>query len=143
MPMKPPNKNIACLDVGERRIGVALALLPMCMPRPYKTLNTHSAIDAICQLVHEYSISIVVVGLPRGLDGQTTAQTEYSQNFALKLSEQLQDVVVVMQDEAGTSVEARMRLDTLGKPYQRQEVDAMAACVILEDWINNEGSRTA
>jgi putative transcription antitermination factor YqgF len=78
----------------------------------------------------------MVVGLPRGLDGQETSQTTYSRQFADELGQHLgQTVKIVLQDEAVTSAKAIAELDAAKKHYAKGDVDALAATYILEDYL--------
>src|SRR6476620_10156615 len=135
---------ILALDVGERRIGVALASSIARLPAVVTTIDRreHDAFEIIAGLVREHGIGIVVVGLPRGMEGQDTAQTQYCRDFALELEEKLQ-MPVVMQDEAATSLAAEDYLKSLGKPYSKGDIDAYAAVIILRDWLAGQQERTA
>ena len=128
--------NYLALDVGEKRIGVATAndAVPIAV--------THSTIDVdgdevqrIADLVKDESIDIVVVGYPRNQSGEATAQTAYVEQFV----EKLRPVVahVVFQDESLTSVEAEKYLKSHGKNYQKSDVDALAASLILQDYLES------
>ena len=75
-----------------------------------------------------------MVGLPRGLDGQRTAQTEEVEAFARGLGERF-GLPVHMQDEAVTSKQAEAELEARGKPYGKGDIDALAATYILQDWL--------
>jgi putative holliday junction resolvase len=130
--------NILSLDVGERRIGVALANMAARLPAPLTVIDRlkfPEAITEIERLIRENNISTVIVGLPRGLDGQETEQTVKVRKFAANLSKAISQPVV-LQDEAGTSLAAEELLNRRGKPYQKGDIDAEAAVLILQDWLN-------
>src|SRR6185369_17047614 len=98
--------NVLGLDVGDRRIGVALANLVARIPEPLLTIDrseTDNVFETIDKLILENEVQTVVIGLPRGLEGQETGQTQTVRQFAKELKEQL-GVKVELQDEAGTSV---------------------------------------
>ena len=76
----------------------------------------------------------LVIGLPRGLEGQTTPQTEATQTFGSSLAEQLK-LPVNWQDEALTSAQAEAELKARGKPYTKEAIDALSATYILEDYL--------
>ncbi len=126
---------ILALDVGASRIGVARATTFAGIASPLTFLNnTDSVIDQIKQLVQNEQAVALVVGLPRGLDGQETDQTRTVQTFAATLK---QNVTVPMfwQDEALTSKQAETELEAKGKPFTKGDVDALAACYILQDYL--------
>jgi len=71
-----PTNSVVALDVGEKRIGVATASLITQLPHPLKTLHhTKDIMHDIVMLLQEQRAVAVVLGLPRGLEGQETAQT--------------------------------------------------------------------
>jgi len=135
---------ILALDVGERRVGVALASSIARLPAVVTTIDRreHDAYEVIAKLVKEHGVSTIVVGLPRGMQGQDTAQTDYCRDFAAELEEAV-GMQVVMQDEAATSLEAEEYLKKLGKPYAKGDIDAYAAVIILRDWLAGQMERTA
>ncbi len=129
-------KSIIGLDVGEKRIGVALANLEARLPRPLQTLeNSDHAVSDITHLCDEYDAALLVIGLPRGLDGQETAQTRSAQMFGAHLESSLA-IPIYWIDEAVTSVQAEAELQARRKPYVKGDIDALAATYILEDFIN-------
>lgn len=123
------------LDVGERRIGVAVASLGAKLPRPLTTLeHTVDILPQIKALATEHEAVGVVVGLPRGLEGQETAQTKLIQTFIDSLTAHL-SIPVYWRDEAATSVAAEEELRARGKAYSKGDIDALAACYILADFM--------
>jgi putative Holliday junction resolvase len=135
---------ILALDVGERRIGVALASSIARLPAVVTTIdrNELDAFTVIGKLVTEHGVGTVVVGLPRNMQGEDTAQTTYCREFAAELEEKL-GIPVLMQDEAATSIEAEEYLKRSGKPYAKGDIDAHAAVIILRDWLAGQVGRTA
>lgn len=129
------------LDVGEKRIGVARAHLDAPFPGPLTTLeNPDEFLTDIVRLVAQEGAAALVIGLPRGLNGQETAQTAWVRDFVARLQPQL-DIPVYWRDEAVTSVRAEAELRGRGKPYQKADIDALAAVYILEDYIkDNSGT---
>src|SRR5690554_5865112 len=104
--MQQDLNGILALDVGERRVGVARANTIARIANPLITLdNNDELFEKILMLVRENQVGTVVVGLPRGLEGQETAQTRYALEFADRLGREVQ-LPIMMQDEAVTSVAA-------------------------------------
>jgi len=129
--------NILSLDVGERRVGVAIASVIAQFPNPLTTLDaTDSVIEHIQQLATEHDVQTIVVGLPRNLSSEDTAQTEYVRKFAKQLS----GYTVAFQDEALTSQKAEAELKAKGKPYEKGDIDTLAAVYILEDYLTVHGA---
>jgi putative Holliday junction resolvase len=126
------------LDVGEKRIGVAIAHRANGFPAPLTTLvNDDGVINHLRKICHKNDIGEIVVGLPRGLDGQDTAQTRYCQLFADSVSREL-GLPVYLIDEAVTSAKAEAELAARGARFSKEDIDALAATYILEDFIRNK-----
>jgi putative holliday junction resolvase len=136
--MQQPHNSILALDVGEKRIGIALASRAARIASPLATLPNDSTFKKrFAVLVEENSVDTIVVGLPRGIDGQDTNQTAYAQEFAKGL-QLAPDLRVQFQDEALTSVKAEEELQARGVRYTKEDVDALSATYILEDFLQGE-----
>lgn len=138
--------TVISLDVGDRRIGVAVASLEARLPSPLVTLdrkNTDDIFETVMDLVTQQQAVAVVVGLPRDIEGRETAQTAVTRAFAEELRSRLQ-VPLYMQDEAGTSLLAKAELEEKYKTYEKGDVDKLAATYILRDWLTDhaEGVRS-
>lgn len=130
------SNNILALDVGERRIGVARASLIARLPQPLKTIQNSAAVaDDIQTLVLNEDAAAIVVGLPRGMQGQETEQTRSIIEFVKQLEHKL-TIPIYMQDETLTSVQAEKELMSNGKSADKMTVDELAATYILEDFLS-------
>lgn len=139
------NGFVLALDVGTRRIGIALASLVARLPAPYGFIDRQVVTDVfghIKNLIEKEQVSVVVVGLPRDMTGQETDQTRLCRDFAAELAQKITQPVV-MQDEAVTSHEAEARLRARGKAYGKGDIDAEAAAMILDDYLKLAAGRTA
>ena len=135
--MQSPDSSILALDVGQARIGVALATSVARLASPLTTLpNNDDFLDSLRKLVAEHAVSVLVVGLPRGLDGQETGQTSYVREFAATLD--TLGLPVHLQDEALTSAHAEQELRNRGVAYTKEDVDSLSATYILEDYLQGE-----
>lgn len=133
--MKATSKNYAALDVGMRRIGVALANGQARLTRPASVIFHDDKVwESIEKLISTEDIGVLVIGLPRNLEGNDTAQTRIVRAFASDIQKKF-DVEVVLQDEALTSRMAEAELKVIGKPYDKADIDAMAAKLILDDYL--------
>lgn len=129
-----PNSYILGLDVGEKRIGVAVASTVAKLPRPLQELqNSARVFGEIKELVNQEDVELVVVGIPRNLDGAETAQSAQIRAFALELGKYL-TVPIEYADESLSSV----RADELSNQgvYQGVSRDSLAACFILEEFLS-------
>ena len=128
------SKSYVALDVGEKRIGVALARDDIKIAMAYDTLNVDGGeVQAIAEIIVREKADVLVVGYPRNQAGEPTKQTEFVERFV----EQLRDIAskIVFQDESLTSVKAEEILIARNQPYAKGEVDALAACLILHDYL--------
>ncbi|HEX3568899.1 MAG TPA: Holliday junction resolvase RuvX [Candidatus Saccharimonadales bacterium] len=129
------NSSILALDVGERRIGVAVASTIARIAHPLTTLlRSDQSVHDIQALITEHDAQAVAVGYPRGLNGQSTAQTAATEAFVRELK-RVVTVPLYFQDEAVTSRQAEAELQSRGKPYVKGDIDALAATYILEDFL--------
>lgn len=127
------HEYIMALDYGDKRVGVALTHVVARLPQPYTTLkNTDSLLTDIQALVQKENVGLVVVGLPRGMDGGYTEQTRKAEAFAKALAEAV-NIPVELTDETLTSVDAESRIG--GAPRDKGEIDALAASLILERYL--------
>lgn len=127
-------KVILALDVGEKRIGIAQGDVDMRIAFPYDTIEVDgSEVRMIAELVVADGIETLVVGYPRNQSGEPTRQTQFVEEFVAKLTDLPAEVV--FQDESLTSVMAEDRLKQQKTPYTKGDIDAMAACIILEDYL--------
>jgi len=122
------------LDVGEKRIGVAVGDSSVRIAVPYETIEVDGGeVEAITEIYQSQKAEVLVVGYPRNQAGGPTAQTKFVTDFAEKLSG-ISDKII-FQDESLTSVLAEQRLVSHNRPYTKGDIDAAAASIILQDYI--------
>ena len=137
--------RVVGIDLGERRIGVAVSDASGTLARPLKTIE-RGASDAdaverlyatIADLAAEDEVGSVVVGLPVRLDGSASPQTLRVNAMVTLLSNRL-TVPVMTQDERLSSREAEERLSVREKDWRKRKakLDAAAAAVILQDYLD-------
>ena len=128
-----PTKKFIALDVGEKRVGVAVGDSSVRIAVPYDTFEVDGQeVKRIAELAVKQDIDVLVVGYPRNQQGDPTAQTAYVENFA----GQLVDIAKVeYQDESLTSVLAEEQLKRTHKNYSKADIDMMAATLILQDYM--------
>lgn len=126
-------KNLVCLDVGEKRIGVAIADSSIRIAIPYDVIEVDGTeVKQITELLVRQNSDLLIAGLPRGQKGGETSQTEFVRNFM----ENFKDfVTVAYQDESLTSVIAEKRLKERRAPYSKGDIDKEAASIILQDYL--------
>lgn len=131
------------LDVGERRIGVALSDASGRLATPLTTIGARDRpLERIARLAHEHGVCEVVVGLPLTLRGEVGPQAAAVQRFAEALATTL-ELPVHLFDERLTTAAAEQYLRELGvKPEKRrQQIDQVAAAIILQDYLDQQRGR--
>ena len=129
--------RILALDVGKKRIGVAVSDELAMIARPHSTLpRGKTAAPRILALVSELGARRVVVGLPLRLDGSEGEQAADVRRFAAKLAAKAPEVDITFWDERLTTVEAQERMQS-GSRKQKYDIDAVAAAVILEGYLKD------
>jgi putative Holliday junction resolvase len=140
------------VDVGTRRLGLALSDASASLARPWQTIpagaTPRASAEAVAALVRPSSsddlaagdtedIGVIVVGLPRRLNGDDTHQTALARQIAATLTE-LTGLTVHLQDERLSSLEAESRLALREKDWRKrkEKLDAAAAAVILQDYLD-------
>ena len=134
-------ERFLCLDIGDKRIGVAVSdpfntyALPV---KTYTRKNLKTDIAEIAALMKEKSATAIVCGLPVSMDGTPSVQTEKTKFFIDKLIETV-GVKVYSVDERCTTVEAEETLIYMGKSREERKkcVDALAACAILDGFLSD------
>ena len=131
------SRTIIGLDVGTKRIGVAVADPSVGIAVPFITVDVDgNELQAIAEIVINEGADTIVVGYPRNQSGEKTAQTGMVEFFAKNLKDMVPKVV--FQDESLTSVFAEQQLKAHGRPYTKADIDAQAATIILQDFIEEQ-----
>ena len=128
--------KIIGLDVGEKRIGVAKvdSSTRIAVPVGY-LLTDGTEWQEIAKIANLNNTNFFVLGLPRSNEGNETKQTLYVRGFARTLAKMVPGAKIRFQDESLTSVEAENRLKSRKKKYEKGDIDAEAAAIILQDFI--------
>lgn len=132
--------RILGLDVGEKRIGVALSDPMGILATPLTQINrtgNQSAIESILELVRQYQVERIIAGLPYSRDSSIGKQAELVSSFLKKLSERL-DIPLETRDERFTTVAARDKMIEAGikREKGKGKIDAVAAAIILQDYLD-------
>jgi putative Holliday junction resolvase len=134
--------RVMALDVGERRIGVALSDPTRMLASPLTTIRAvprSTAVKRILTLIRDYQVTALVVGLPLTMNGDIGPQATLVQQFVDELRP-LIDIPISFVDERLTTVAAeRMMIDLKIKPEQRRaRIDEVAASIILQDFLDSQ-----
>jgi putative Holliday junction resolvase len=129
------------LDIGDRRVGVAISDPFGDMAQPLITMGRSSLkqeLKNIARLIRKHAIAEIVAGNPLHMSGDVSPQAEKAQAFAAALRDEFQ-LPVHLQDERLTSAAAHELLDRLGHPRgpeRKAVLDQYAAVIILQDWLD-------
>jgi putative holliday junction resolvase len=136
--------RVLAVDVGERRIGLAISDISRTLARPLRTLTVRDASDGVDQVMAEIArlqaeedgLLRVVVGLPVHLDGSASDQTSRVAAFVEALKGRT-TVPIVTADERLTSHEAESLLAERTRDWRERKarLDAVAAAVMLQDYL--------
>ncbi len=132
------------VDVGEKRIGIAISDPTGTVARPLCTLERRSRqhdFSAIAALVAEHAVELVVVGYPLSLDGTTGAQARHISDYALALREHINVPVLLWDERFSTTAAEGVLRQTRGRNQRltarkKGRVDSIAAAVILQNYLD-------
>jgi putative Holliday junction resolvase len=137
--------RILAVDVGARRVGLAISDASRTLARPLETIAVTSAADAVERVARRIEqldqeddgIAAIVVGMPSSLDGTPTPQTVQVRAFIARLSART-PLPIATEDERLTSREAESRLARREKDWRKRkaQIDAVAASVFLQDYLD-------
>jgi len=145
-----------CLDVGDRRVGVATGDSDLRIATPvdvFTRISIQQDARAIADLARNYDATRLVIGLPRNMDGTQGTQAESVIEYAEEISDAIR-LPVLFWDERLTTVEATRRTQESqsltqkprsarrGKKVKRT-LDAIAASVILQDFLDSQKNETS
>lgn len=133
-------ERLLCLDIGEKRIGVAVSDELGMIASPVKTIDTKTDVVAeLRALIATYGVKRLVVGLPVGMSGKEGPQAAEVREIASNLQNKL-DVEIVYSDERLSSAVADQALIRQGtrRDKRKQHIDSMAAAVILQGFLDNQ-----
>lgn len=137
--------RILAIDVGARRVGLAISDVSGTLARPLDTIAVTSAADAVNRVAgridglvrEDEGLAGVVVGLPGRLDGTPSPATARVQTFIDALRARTA-VAIVTEDERLTSREAESRLALRERDWRKRKakLDALAAAIILQNYLD-------
>jgi len=131
-----PTYQVLALDSGSSRVGLAIASWPGGVPTPYATLeNDQNFLEKLTKIIQQENVQYLVVGYPRGMNGEGTSHSHDVTSFANRISESIK-VQLFFQDEDLTSIKAEAELKSRKGTYRKEDIDSLSATYILEDFIN-------
>jgi putative Holliday junction resolvase len=127
------------LDVGERRTGVALSDPTGWLASPLTVLrctDRDAELLAVTDLVQKHQVGTIVVGDPQSLDGSIGPQSRRVRQYVSRLQQKVPHVSIVLYDERLSTLHAQRLLHESGRRASREVIDAAAAAVILQSYLD-------
>ncbi|MCB1584603.1 MAG: Holliday junction resolvase RuvX, partial [Xanthomonadales bacterium] len=126
---------------GTKRIGLAIAQTLTCQANPLKVLPNNQAFwPELRKTIKEWQIKKIIIGLPLNMDGEEQEITRQVKNFGKKVTKEY-GLPVFFNDERLSSFEAerhfqQQRAEKLSKAKNKHQIDAVAAQIILQSWLD-------
>ena len=141
--MSPPARRVLAVDYGTRRVGLALSDASGTLATPLTTLTRRAGkrppIARILEIAAAREAECLVVGLPLDARGRETSWTVEVRDFGGRLGDR-SGLPVHFVDESYSSAEAEARIRSIGLTRKKREdkarIDAGAAAIILQDWLD-------
>jgi putative Holliday junction resolvase len=135
------------LDVGDKMIGIAIsdALMLTAQSRPtLRRRNLEADLETLRRLAEENEVHEIVVGKPLHMDGTESSQSLKIARFAEELKK-IANLPIIFWDERLTSFEAEQHLEQMGLNWRqrREQVDKIAAMIILQNYLDSRQSHSA
>jgi len=132
--------RILAIDYGLKKIGLALSDPLKIIAKPFKTIENNSydfILEYLFNIIDEYSIKEIVIGLPITLKNSFSDQTSIVQKFINQLKEDL-SIKITIVDERLSSIEAKKSLIYQGikTGHNKKEIDKTAAAIFLQSYLN-------
>ncbi len=129
------------LDVGTKRIGIAMSDFLLLTAQPAETIQREpeqNAVEKIAQLCRSNQVKKIVIGLPKHMNGTLGEQAQDCMDFADMLKKKLPDIEYIFEDERLSSRQAENILAMQGKKYTKNKglVDLKSACIILQQYLD-------
>ena len=132
------------IDLGSKTVGLAMSDLTGTIASTFKTIffkdeNYKSTIDEIKQIVEEYDIKKIIIGLPKNMNNTLGERALITTEYKNMLEEEL-NIPIIMFDERLTSVISNSILieADMSRKKRKKKVDSIAAQIILQDYLNKE-----
>ena len=138
------NMRIMSIDYGDARVGIAITDALGITAQGLETIQRNNSdkivLKRLEEIIIEYKVGTIVVGMPYNLKGEKTVRAEKTENFIHKLKFKFNTINIENVDERLTTVEAHktMNMLNINKHKKRDIVDTISAVYILENFINKK-----
>ena len=131
--------RILGIDLGGKRVGIALSDNLNIIVSPFKTLtfyNQNDLLNQLGKLINEFDVKTIVLGLPLSMSGVDSPQTKKIRDFKSSLS--IFNIPIIYEDERLSSVSAKksMVIQNIKTGHNKSEIDMRAAAIILQQYLD-------
>ena len=129
------------IDLGSKRVGLALSDKMNMIASPYRTLivkNEQDLLDQLRLIIVDFKVKTIVLGLPLNMNGEDSAQTKKVREFKSELS--IFNLPIKLEDERLSSVSAKRSLvmQHIKTGHNKSEIDKRAAAIILQQFLDKK-----
>jgi putative Holliday junction resolvase len=128
------------IDYGDKRVGIAISDELQSLAHAYRTLQSDSQLFLeIRKIVECEKVGLIIVGLPKNMDGSLGPSAAKAQSFASRLAKELASIKILLWDERLTTVEAQRALCLAGKKAKESKkmIDQVAAQILLQSYLDS------
>lgn len=138
--------RIMGIDYGDKRVGIALSDPLGLMAQGLKTLPNKvydKMLESIFQIIKEYDVNLIVLGLPKNMNGTLGERGIVTENFASDIKQRLNDIEIVFWDERLSTVEAHSFLNATNTRGDKRKsiIDTLSAQIILQSYLDSPKSK--
>lgn len=139
--------KLMALDIGDRRVGVAVSDTLGLIASPLEVIHRTSKVEdfaRIAQLARQHRVAAIVIGQPLRADGGSSPQAERIRRYAIALLQWFRenglDLTLLFWDESFSTVQAQRAMLAGGRSARdrRGRIDAAAAAAILQDYLDEQ-----
>ena len=136
----PKNKTILCLDLGKKRIGLAISDVNQKIASPYDVIKEKKfseVLEIIKNLVKEFDIGSIIVGDPINMDGSLGPKSQSSRSFIANINKDIH-IPILLWDERLSTVAAEKSLieADISRKKRSEVIDKIAANIILQNFLD-------
>ena len=136
----PKNKTILCLDLGKKRIGLAISDVNQKIASPYDVIKEKKfseVLEIIKNLVKEFDIGSIIVGDPINMDGSLGPKSQSSRSFIANINKDIH-IPILLWDERLSTVAAEKSLieANISRKKRGEVIDKIAANIILQNFLD-------
>ena len=136
---------VLSVDLGKARTGLAISDITETLASPLAQIsekNPTVLLEKVSNVALARGVDLIVVGLPKNMDGTEGESAKNARDFARKLKEKT-GIIVRMQDERGTTITAHNYLNATNTRGMRRKsvVDSVAATIILQNYLDSNNPK--